>query len=456
MKWDGGGLSAQDALVLPLGGNEVQIAGPCSQEGIQNISEARTLLEQRVVSEDDAALALQLLESAAAAPDRCPAPHVCLAEVYLSGSAPQHGMDHERALESLVAFASVARSSDQAAIAQTAQISAAMDDSVLAPRAAQLLRLAGAWPELRGVALRAHIVHIRHPGKSHGTPTEEGCGPIDVLTALCSDLTAAQELAVSLHQNLRQSEEQQVLLVNALGTEERRRESLEDACGVFRAELQQREAVINDLRGDLEMRLQDQQDLQDAAMVVEAMRQQCDRFQAELAQWGALCAELRVDNSALRAEVARADSTKDSGRQRLRQQLQREASLIRGEVQQQRDACGFSATLRHGGFDDQFESAADFPGCHLPWEREPTGSTSYGVQHLAFRVEQEGSRGASECSCGPDLPPDWKHFATHKAGFGDVEQVGPPRRTAPQAMTPASHTWEETFIDNPALAKTVS
>jgi len=446
MKWDGGGLSAQDALVLPLGGNEVQIAGPCSQEGIQNISEARTLLEQRVVSEDDAALALQLLESAAAAPDRCPAPHVCLAEVYLSGSAPQHGMDHERALESLVAFASVARSSDQAAIAQTAQISAAMDDSVLAPRAAQLLRLAGAWPELRGVALRAHIVQIRHPGKSHGTPTEEGCGPIDVLTALCSDLTAAQELAVSLHQNLRQSEEQQVLLVNALGTEERRRESLEDACGVFRAELQQREAVINDLRGDLEMRLQDQQDLQDAAMVVEAMRQQCDRFQAELAQQGALCAELWADNSALRADVARPESTKDSGRQRLRQQLQREAGLLHREQQQQqqRDACGFSAAPQHGGFDDQFESAADFPGCHLPWEREQTGSTSYSVQHPAFRAEQGGSRSTSECISSPDLPPDWEHFATHKAGFSDVEQVGPPRRTAPRAMTPANHMLEVT------------
>jgi len=335
MNWDGGGLSAQDALVLPLGGSEMQIAGPCSEEGLQNISQARTLLEQRVVSEDDAALALQLLETAAASPDLCPAAYICMAEAYLSGAAPQHGVDHDRALDSLVAFACIARSSDQPAIAQTAQISAAMEDAVLAPRAAQLLRLAGSWPELRGVALRAHLVQLRHPGKSHGTPREEGCGPIDVLTALCSDLTAAQELAVSLHQNLRQSEEQQVLLVNALGTEERRRENLEDACGAQRAFLQQSEAIINDLRGELDSRLQDQQDFQDAAMVVEAMRQQCDRFQVELAQQSAVCAELRADNSALRAEVARAESAKDCGRQRLRQQLQREASLIRREQQQQ-------------------------------------------------------------------------------------------------------------------------
>lgn len=444
MKWDGCGLSAQDALVLPLGGGEVHIAGPCSQEGLHNISQSRTLLEQRVVSEEEAALALQLLESAAASPDTCPAAHICMAEVYLSGSAPQHGVDHERALDSLVAFASVARSSDQPAIAQTAQITAAMDDSVLAPRAAQLLRLAGAWPELRGVALRAHIVQLRQPGKHHGKTKEEGCSPMDVLTALCSDLTAAQELAVSLHHNLRQSEDQQVLLVNAFRTEERRREGLEDACGALRAELQQREAVIHDLRGDLEIRLQDQQDLQDAALVVEAIRQRCDRLQAELAQQGALCAELQADNSALRAEVARAESTKDSGRQRLRQQLQREASLIRREQQQhQRDVFGLSATHRQGGFDDQFESAADVPVGHIPWERETNGP-SYGIQQPAFRTEQGGSRGTSECSSSPDLPPDWRHFAMHKAGFSDLEQAVPPRRSAPRAMTPANHMWEET------------
>jgi len=334
MKGHGGGLTAQDVLVLQLGGEEMQIAGACSEEGLRNINEAINIVEQRVVSEEDAALALQLLEHAAALPDLCLAAHICLAEVYLSGASPQHGVDHSRALQSLVALASAARSNDKPTIAQTAQIMTSMDDSILAPRAAQLLQLAGAWPEFRGVALRAHLVQLGHPDRSHETAGEEkGCSPTDILTALCSDLTAAQRMAVSLHQHLRQSEEQQVLLTTAVGTEEQRRESLEDACGVLNAELNHSEGMIHDLRGDREVNRQDQEELQDAALMVETMRQQCDRLQAELAQQGALCAQLSADNSALYAKVARADSGNSCGRQRLRQQLQREASLIRREQQ---------------------------------------------------------------------------------------------------------------------------
>lgn len=398
-------------MIIPsvlLGDVEVPLPPPVHDDVATRLVEALSLLRQRVVSEEDAAQALEAFESLLAPGPACYlAAHLCVAEVFLSGSAPQHGRDPLRALASILDFlhadaeASVGAGASpssasrferdrdeeaklrcrEAAAYAVAAVTDGMDASDLVPHATQLLRLAAdARPDsgfergrrgdvvLRVAALRAHLA-AEHSGAA---TIGEGPRPLDLLHSLLSDAAQTESDRFTLRSELAAVQDERNCLEDALGDAQSRGERLELTTRHVTAHLEQTESVVHGLQAELQREVQNraiaEKQLREAAANAQnELGLECQRLQQELHDRIQLCHELELHNQTL-GEVLQAHQHEMQEQQHViqRQQHVQELLQLRQLLHEERQ------DQQHQQQQQQLEEQEREPQPHQPQPRQRT------------------------------------------------------------------------------------
>lgn len=290
----------REPFVVLLGEVEVHLAPPEQIDAADAIRDALESVRQRCVGEDDAAEAIAVFEDATSAPLNYVGAHLFLAEVYLSGSTPQHGVDTHRAVGSLVSFleagfdrGGVAATAAQPLDAAIAQILGRLEASALVPKAEALLRLAKRSPSLRAAALLAHL------GGTKAQSESDGVAALEIVRTLVGDFTACEAERVELRHCLRVEDERRAMLESALDLAEGRGSQIEAASHQLVAQLERSEAMIVGMDDELRRSQQEQCHLREVAAATEEMAMQCRHMYDELERQRALCHELEARNATL-------------------------------------------------------------------------------------------------------------------------------------------------------------
>jgi hypothetical protein len=235
-------------------------------------------MRQRAISEEDASAALEVFESALTGYS---AAHLCLAEVYISGSAPQFGRDFRRAITELTTFiehefdAGEDGQGDRAlfdAARAVAFLAPSVEANGLAPLAPVLLRLASTISLLQGAALRACLCRLERidgigvctsvalirDGRQKREQDEGGAplAPVQLLDRVLGDLAAAQSELATLRVQSEKEQGQLTVLGARCEVEALRADRAERALQVAQAEVAETASLRQDCK-QLQQKLED-------------------------------------------------------------------------------------------------------------------------------------------------------------------------------------------------------
>jgi len=286
------------ALTIQLSDVEVVIPGPPCSASSRTLAKALALVRSRTISEEDAKQALDVFEAALTGPLQFKGGHLCLAEVYINGSAPQFGKDYRRAITELVTFL---ETTDETTYGPEVRLVAArevgrlgqhLDSSGLAPISKQLTALAASLPMLQGTALRALISRLERidgapcmalaiPGAPPPPP-----GPMDFLNNLMRGVSEAEAKSTVIMNEFKGQQEKLACMEAMVLREKEKREEAEELVTRFAASAQQiqgaNERLAERLEGEMLRADKAQQDAAVSEMNAEELRREIRRLQMEL------------------------------------------------------------------------------------------------------------------------------------------------------------------------------
>eukprot|EP00929_Paragymnodinium_shiwhaense_P019983 TRINITY_DN13460_c0_g1_i1.p1 TRINITY_DN13460_c0_g1~~TRINITY_DN13460_c0_g1_i1.p1 ORF type:complete len:540 (+),score=131.51 TRINITY_DN13460_c0_g1_i1:165-1784(+) len=286
------------ALTIQLSDVEVVIPGPPCSASSRTLAKALALMRSRTICEEDAKQALDVFEAALSGPLQFKGGHLCLAEVYINGSAPQFGKDYRRAITELITFLEV---TDVASYGPEVRLAAAreagrlgqhLDSSGLAPLSKQLTQLAADIPMLQGTALRALISRVERidgaPCMALALPgaPPPPAGPMDFLNNLLRSVNEADTKTVVMLNECKAQQERLAVLEAMLLREKEKRAEAEELVGRFAASAQQiqnaNERLAERVEGEMLRADKAMQDAAVAEMNSEELRREIRRLQTEL------------------------------------------------------------------------------------------------------------------------------------------------------------------------------
>jgi len=290
----------RSTLVVYLGETEIRVKAPSDPQTAKLLQKGLMVMRKSSVDEEEAKLVMDAFETALAPPIDYKAAHLCMAEVYLSGSAPQIGKDYRRAVTELVAYLEAGRDSDQAdsppyldVARETADIAHYLDSSTLAPLQQQLIRLAREVPLLQGAALRASLARLdRIDGSAHqcalaitGAPIAQA-GPMDFLDVLLRELSVFKREHTLLKEESRDHRSQTALLQEALEDARDRRDAAEELVCRFSNSAEQihnaNERLVERMEAEILRVDQAERSKEIAEADAEELRKEVQRLRSEL------------------------------------------------------------------------------------------------------------------------------------------------------------------------------
>jgi hypothetical protein len=297
-------------ICVKLGGEEeieARVDPDLPAEVAQRICDAVQLLQQRIVSEEDAEEAMKFLEEVASAEKShgsCSrVAHLCLAEAYISGAIPQYGRDHRRAFKAIVAFLQSISSNhgyddlSPHIMNSFSRISTELSGIDVARHADALLNIAEHVHGIEGVALRACLYKPQLNQVESGTLMLKTGKPIPeeaLLESILSQLRKADQDKTALHAGARKLQEELMHVAGALQGEQEKSRLLEEMVNQSTDTNQQLKSINSELSHRL---------VQSEAMVV-ALHDELEHHKLQAHE--GLCAseELRRENRHLREEIA--------------------------------------------------------------------------------------------------------------------------------------------------------
>lgn len=318
-------------LCVKLGGDvdiEIRMDPRVPADVAQRICDAVGLLQQRIVSEEDAAQAIEFLEQVTTDSELsrscCAIAHLCLAETYIQGAAPQYGLDRNRAFRAILDFLqSVSTEADYEqhfpqvrhvthALSRIATELPGLDLTVYAN---ELIEIAENVPGMQGVALRA-CLYRPHLAKAESgalvarnqtDPTrlrEEA-----LLDSLLCQLATVDLDRTALYSEAQRLQEERSFLSVALDAERKQKRLLEEMVLESTATTEQLKLINSDLshRVDqnqalavaLQLELgqhkqRAREGIRETEEVAVNLAQECRRLQAEVEGRDQMCVELHT------------------------------------------------------------------------------------------------------------------------------------------------------------------
>lgn len=307
-------------ICVKLGGEaeiEVRIDPKVPAEVAQRICDAVLLLQQRIVSEEDAAEALEFLEEAASAEESPGSCHsvaqLCLAEAYISGAVPQSGVDHRRAFKALLAFHQSIGTNDlyenfsPHVINALSRIAMELPGIELSVHTDALVDIAEHVPGIQGVALRACLYRPRLAQDESGALVPKTDKPLPVreealLESILHQLASADQDRAVLHAGAKRLREENVLLSGALEDERRKTRLLEEMVRQSTETNGQLKFINSELSHRLDqseamglaLRVEVEHQHSQVDIVSEELRSECRKFREEIAEREKMCVELHA------------------------------------------------------------------------------------------------------------------------------------------------------------------
>jgi len=260
-------------------------------------------MRSRAVSEDDAKAAMDTFENVLAGPFEYKGAHLCLAEVFLMGSAPQLGRDDRRALVELISFLEASTLGGGSSrfeagllndvVHAASEAAMSLDAGGIAPLATRLLRLAGHIPSLRGSAVRACLARLEridgHPrGDGSPAPGEapaSSASPMDLIDGILGDLVVAKRENAMLKSQLKEERGQRVLLADQIDEANAKRNAAEELMCRFSASAERvhhaNERLAERIEGEILRADKAERSAQVAEADAEELRRECQRLRRE-------------------------------------------------------------------------------------------------------------------------------------------------------------------------------
>jgi hypothetical protein len=277
-------MDATYGIVVNFGSSSnIVVPEPVHAETTQQLHDVLALVRQRVVSEEDAEVAIATLENMSSAPTNFIGAHLCLAEIYLTGSAPQHGKDPNKALRGMLSF--LCKDGECCYVDGRSVLLRAIDDvskrvteSQLADCAHDITSLANRVPELHSAAIRASLAKLsciegcacEAMVQSDATSSRER--PLAIFEHIASDNEALRQQILHLESSLRAEQSQRSMLMAALQEERDAKAVLVLRQEAGERQLLERDSLIAELREQL---LREKQARQETDAQIRYLQEEC-------------------------------------------------------------------------------------------------------------------------------------------------------------------------------------
>jgi len=423
---------SRSVLVIMLGQTEVHIPGPACGTTARTLAKALQVMRDCIIDEDSAKQALDIFEAALSGPLQYKGAHLCLAEIYIAGSAPQIGKDYRRAVTELVTFLEVSDSADYREVLgqeqlfdvarETARVAQFLDASGLGPISSQLTRLASEIPMLQGTALRACLLRLeRIDGAPSMALALKGAappppGPLDFLHNLLKDMNIVESENSSLKVRLEEERGKLALFANTLEREQEKRLEAEELVCRFSASAQHlhkaNERLAERIEGEVLRADKAEQSCATAEVDSDELRREIIRLRKEL--------ELERRKGLLNERDLRNEAATD-GQQAMG------ATTARGSPDPRKTVSGTQSARQSPGPDSR-----SVPQCLQGYENvrrtgRPTASPSQDYMQVSTNQEQELRQWMARQQTGSPAPRDREPMhSTRQASASPTPAAHPP------------------------------